>query len=223
MTTNIEAVIFDLDGLMIESEQFNFDVITRVLEKHGKQVNQAWFEPTIGMDNLETAEFLINETGLHLTPEEFIEEKHDLMLRVLPEVTKPNPGLMDVLQDLIDAELKMGVASNSFRVYVRTALETLGVYESFGCVVSADDVEHTKPAPDIYLLAAERLGVQPEKCLALEDSPLGMQAALKAGMACVAIPNPHLKGEDFGGATFVFSSLVAFRQNMPRILNNGRL
>ena len=219
----IEAVIFDLDGLMIESEQFNFDVIRRLLEKYGKQVDEAWFEPTIGMDNLETAEFLIRETGLHLTPEAFIQEKHKLMIGVLPEVTKPNPGLMDVLGDLVDAQLKLGVASNSFKVYVRTALETLGVYGSFGCVLSADDVEHTKPAPDIYLLAAERLGVQPEKCLALEDSPLGMQAALAAGMACVAIPNPHLKGEDFGDATFLFPSLVEFRRSMPRILNNGRL
>lgn len=219
----IEAVIFDLDGLMIESEQFNFDVIRRLLEKYGKQVDEAWFEPTIGMDNLETAEFLINATGLHLTPEAFIQEKHNLMIGVLPEVTKPNPGLMDVLGDLVDAQLKLGVASNSFKVYVRTALETLGVYGSFGCVLSADDVEHTKPAPDIYLLAAERLGVPAEKCLALEDSPLGMQAALAAGMACVAIPNPHLKGEDFGDATFVFPSLVEFRRSMPRILNNGRL
>lgn len=219
----IEAVIFDLDGLMIESEQFNFDVIRRLLEKYGKQVDEAWFEPTIGMDNLETAEFMINATGLHLTPVAFIQEKHNLMIGVLPEVTKPNPGLMEVLGDLVDAQLKLGVASNSFKVYVRTALETLGVYGSFGCVLSADDVEHTKPAPDIYLLAAERLGVQPEKCLALEDSPLGMQAALAAGMACVAIPNPHLKGEDFGDATFVFPSLVEFRESMPRILNNGRL
>jgi HAD superfamily hydrolase (TIGR01509 family) len=219
----IEAVIFDLDGLMIESEQFNFDVIRRLLEKYGKQVDEAWFEPTIGMDNLETAEFMINATGLHLTPEAFIQEKHNLMIGVLPEVTKHNPGLMEVLGDLVDAQLKLGVASNSFKVYVRTALETLGVYGSFGCVLSADDVEHTKPAPDIYLLAAERLGVQPEKCLALEDSPLGMQAALAAGIACVAIPNPHLKGEDFGDATFVFPSLVEFRESMPRILNNGRL
>jgi HAD superfamily hydrolase (TIGR01509 family) len=219
----IEAVIFDLDGLMIESERFHFDILERLLASHGKQASEAWFEPMIGMDNIECAEYVIKETNLPLTPEAYIQEKYALMLDLLPEVSKPNPGLLDLLQDLKDADLKLGVASNSFRVYVKIALEALGIMDSFGCVLSADDVENAKPAPDLYLLAAKRLCVAPENCLVLEDSPHGMMAALEAGMSCAMIPNPHLKDENFDGATFVFSSLVELRQSLPMILSNGKL
>ena len=90
----IEAVIFDLDGLMIESEQFHFDIMKRLLAKYGKNPSESWFEPMIGMDNLECAEFVIRETHLPLTPEAYIQEKYDIMLDLLPEIAKPNPGLL---------------------------------------------------------------------------------------------------------------------------------
>lgn len=218
----IEAVIFDLDGLMIESERFHFDIMERLLANYGKQASEAWFEPMIGMDNIEGAEFVIKETNLPLTPEAYIREKYDMMLDLLPEVSKPNPGLMELLQDLMDADLKLGVASNSFKVYVRIALEALGIFDSFGCVLSADDVEKAKPAPDMYLLAAKCLGVAPENCLVLEDSPHGMIAALEAGMSCAMIPNPHIKDANFDGATFVFSSLVELNRSLPEILNGRK-
>jgi HAD superfamily hydrolase (TIGR01509 family) len=217
----IEAVIFDMDGLMIESERFHYDIMRLLLAKYGKKPSETWFEPMIGMDNIEGAEFVIRETGLPLTPEAYIREKYDIMLNLLPEVSKPNPGLLELLQDLMDAGLKLGVASNSFAVYVRIALEALGIIDDFCCVLSADDVEKAKPAPDIYFLAAKCLGVAPENCLVLEDSPHGMVAALEAGMSCAVIPNPHLKDANFDDATFVFSSLVALRQELPEILNNS--
>ena len=218
----IEAVIFDVDGLMIESERFHYDVMERLLANYGKKPSEAWFEPMIGMDNIESAEFVVRETHLPLTPEAYIQEKYAIMLNLLPEVSKPNPGLMELLQDLKDKGLKLGVASNSFAVYVRIALEALGIIEDFSCILSADDVEKAKPAPDMYLLAAERLGVTPEKCLVLEDSPHGMLAALAAGMACAVVPNPHLKNANFDEATYVFSSLFEVKQSLPEIVNNGK-
>lgn len=218
----IEAVIFDLDGLMIESERFHFDIMERLLAKYGKSPSEAWFEPMIGMDNIEGAEFVIRETQLPLTPEAYIQEKYDIMLHLLPEVAKPNPGLLELLQSLMDADLKLGVASNSFKVYVEIALKALGILDIYKCVLSADDVEQAKPAPDIYLLAARRLGVAPENCLVLEDSPHGMIAALDAGMSCAVIPNPHLKDVNFDDATYVFSSLFDLTKFLPTILNNGK-
>jgi len=218
----IKAVIFDVDGLMIESERFHFDVMGLLLGKYGKKPSEAWFEPMIGMDNIEGAEFVIREARLPLTPEAYIQEKYDIMLNLLPEVSKPNPGLMELLQDLMTAELKLGVASNSFAVYVRIALEALGIIDDFHCILSADDVEKAKPAPDMYLLAAQCLGVAPEHCLVLEDSPHGMLAALAAGMACAVVPNPHLKGANFEEATYIYPSLFEVKQSLPKILNNGR-
>lgn len=219
----IKAVIFDVDGLMIDSERFHFDVLGLLLAKYGKEPSEAWFEPMIGMDNIEGAEFVIQEAHLPLTPEAYIQEKYDIMLKLLPEVSKPNPGLLDLLQDLISAGLKLGVASNSFAVYVKIALEALGVIDDFHCILSADDVEKAKPAPDMYLLAANCLDVAPEDCLVLEDSPHGMMAALAAGMACAVVPNPHLKNTNFDDATYIFSSLFEVKQSLPKIFNNGRV
>ena len=122
----------------------------------------------------------------------------------------------------MDADLKLGVASNSFKVYVEIALRALGIFDIYKCILSADDVEQAKPAPDIYLLAAHCLGVAPENCLVLEDSPHGMIAALDAGMSCAVIPNLHLKDVNFADATYVFSSLLDLTQSLPTILNNGK-
>ena len=219
---NLEAVIFDLDGLMIESERFSFEVMKILLARYGKCASEAWFEPTIGMDNTECAEFIISKTNLPLTPEAYIQEKKDIMLDLLPEVSKPNPGLLELIQALLAEGMKLGVASNSSGDYVRIALEALGIADLFKCVLSADDVEKAKPAPDIFLLAAQCLGVEPAKCLVLEDSPLGMRAALDAGMSCAVIPNPHLKDGNFEEATFNFPSLTALHRSLPEIWNHRK-
>jgi len=215
----IDAVIFDLDGLMIESERFHFDIMERLLAKYGKSAPEAWFEPMIGMDNVECAEFVIRETELPLTTEAYLQEKYDVILDLLPEVAKPNPGLLELIDNLLAAGIKLGVASNSFEVYVKIALDSLGIYSLFKCVLSADDVDRAKPAPDIYLLASQCLGVEPEHCLVLEDSRHGMQAALAAGMHCAMIPNPYFKDTNFDEATFVFPSLVELKRALPEILN----
>lgn len=219
---NIEAVIFDLDGLMVDSERYHYVVMEQLLAKYGKCALEGWLEALIGMDNLETAEFIIRETNLHLSPEEYLQETYEMLLLQTPEVAQPIPGLLALIQNFQAADFKLGVASNSFGVYVRSVVEALGIYDVFDCVLSSDDVVNAKPAPEIYLLASQRLGVPPERCLVLEDSYHGMMAALEAGMSCVVIPNPHLRTADFSQATFVFSSLEELNASLPEIIPDGK-
>ena len=217
----IEAVIFDLDGLMIDSERFNFDCMAQLIARYGKQPQEKWFESMIGMDNYECAEFIISETDLPLSPEAYLQEINKIVLESLPEICTPNPGLMDLIQNLIEYNVKLGVASNSYEKYVKTALRSLGIIEVFDCIVSASDVEKGKPEPDIFWVASDCLGIEPEHCLVLEDSPHGMLGALDAGMYCAVIPNAFVKETYFTGATFVFSSLVELNQALPGVLNGS--
>lgn len=219
---NIKGVIFDLDGLMIDSERYHFDAMSVLLSRYGKQHDEAWFEPMIGMDNIACAKFIIAQTNIPLTPDAYIKENYDIILEFLPEFCQPNPGLLDLIDDLLASELRLGVASNSYQPYVNAALSSLGIFEHFDCIVAAGDVQKAKPAPDMYLAVAHCLGLEPNQCLALEDSPVGMTAALQAGISCVVIPSPHVNESLFEEATFLYASLEEFRRSLPEIIWNGR-
>jgi HAD superfamily hydrolase (TIGR01509 family) len=218
----IEAVIFDMDGLMIDSERFHFDCIVALAARYGKRVEEEWFEYTIGMDNIECAEFVMNQTGLHLTTEAYLDELYDIINELLPDNCVPNPGLFDLIDQLVAMDIRLGVASNSHKTYVESALSILGIKDRFACVFTANDVQNAKPAPEIYLAASDYLQVKPEKCLALEDSPLGMTAALQAGMSCAVVPNPHVDAAGFSDATYIFPSLIELTQALPRLLNGSQ-
>ena len=218
----IEAVIFDLDDLMIDSERFHFDGLKRLMKKYGKNAPEDWFASMIGLDNYECAEFVIRNAHLPLSVDVYLNQTLENLIELLPQMVKPNPGLLELIDMLTGSGIKLGVASNSFKKYVTLALESLGVIDSFACVITAEDVEQGKPAPDIYLLAAQCLEADPENCLALEDSPVGMIAALSAGMFCAVIPNQHIQGANFSDATYVFSSLVELTQALPEILSHDQ-
>jgi len=215
---SIKAVIFDLDGLMIDSERFNFDCMGELLAQYGEQPQENWFETMIGMDNYECAEFIIQQADLPLTPGAYIDALSEITLGALPRISTPNPGLLDLIDHLERLNIKLAVGSNSYEKYVKTALTALGILDRFDCVLTASDVEKGKPDPEIYMKAADCLGVAPQDCLVLEDSPLGMQGALRAGMDCAVIPNPSVDTSNFAGATYVFSSLEELNGVLTEVL-----
>jgi HAD superfamily hydrolase (TIGR01509 family) len=203
----MKAAIFDLDGLMIESESIAHQVLSDVLGKYGKTIASDIYQNLIGREPLESIDYLIDVLDLPLTQLEFFEtywlERTERMCR---EVI-PMPGLIDLMQFLTDRGIVMGVASNSPSRYVLEVLEAIDLLKFCGCVRGRDDVVQGKPAPDVYLAVADCLEVDHQYCLALEDSPIGLQAALNAGMRCIVVPNEDLEGEDFKGAEGQFSSL----------------
>ena len=215
---DIQALVFDLDGLMIESEQYHFDALKELLARYGKQASLEWFHSMIGIDNEQSAQFILAQTGIPLTSNAFNDMRYEIITRLLPRMCKPKAGLSDLLKAVSERGLRLSIASNSRQDYVIKALTILNILNYFKCILTSDNVAHAKPAPDLYLAAASCLGTSPEKCLAVEDSPYGIQAALGAGMPCVAVPNPDLQDQDFKGATFVFSSLVEFWRSLDQVL-----
>lgn len=214
-----QAVIFDLDGLMADSEPLAEWAWNQVLARYGRKLDDLTFREILGMRVADSARFICGRFPLPISPEEALAERDKLFLGAVPARLRARPGLYPLLDELAARDLPLGVATSGHRRYVTLALRTLGLEGRFQAIARGDEVERGKPAPDVYLLAAEQLGVPPGRCLALEDTPLGVEAARTAGMVCVAVPNRWTASLDFPGAYRVFPSLNEVREALDDLLN----
>lgn len=228
MQTNnmLKAVIFDLDGLMIHSERNSFYIWRDYLSDYGIEFTHEEYQKLIGQGSTFTAEYMQKRISTSIPAQQIMDEHWDRLTEYIAEHADPFPGLYDLIEKLQKLCLLLGVASNSRKKYVEQALIGLKLQNTFQCVLSAEQVARSKPAPDIYLQAAKCLGLPTSLCLALEDSPPGLKSALAAGMRCVVIPNLDLNASNFDGAFARFDNLVQVRMNLDRVLSlesTGRL
>jgi HAD superfamily hydrolase (TIGR01509 family) len=184
------AVIFDLDGVLTDSEQrWNAAKEALVRETGGEWRDEA---PSVmmGMSSSEWAEYLRDTLGVPMEVDaisrDVVRRMEDGYRRSLPLL----PGAGDAVRALAE-RWPLGLASSSNREIIDLVLELTGFGDAFGVTVSSEEVERGKPAPDVYLEAARRLGVQPARCVAIEDSSNGLRSAHAAGMTVIAVPNPH--------------------------------
>jgi HAD superfamily hydrolase (TIGR01509 family) len=185
-----EAVVFDLDGLLLDTEQV-WDEVREELarERGGRWHDRAQLE-MMGMSSKEWARYMHDVVGLPDSPEEISAEVVRRMEARYREQLPLLPGAVEAVERLAE-RWPLGLASSSNRELIDLALELSGLAGSFRVTVSSEEVARGKPAPDVYLEAARRLDVPPERCAAIEDSHNGIRAAKAAGMRVVAIPNPH--------------------------------
>ena len=184
------AVIFDLDGVIMDSEQrWNGAKEALVRETGGRWREEA---PSVmmGMSSSEWAAYLRDELGVPMDVDqisrEVVRRMEDGYRNALPLL----PGAGEAVRSLA-ARWPLGLASSSNREIIDLVLELTGFGEAFRVTVSSEEVERGKPAPDVYLEAARRLAVEPARCVAIEDSSNGLRSAHAAGMAVIAVPNPH--------------------------------
>jgi HAD superfamily hydrolase (TIGR01509 family) len=186
----IEAVVFDLDGVIVDSEQVWDDVRERLVHERGGRWHDRAQTDMMGMSSPEWSRYMHDELGLEQAPEEI----NDEVVRRLLERYEHDLPLIDGAVDAVGrlaAAFPLAVASSSNRPVIETVLREAGIDGLFAATVSSEEVERGKPAPDVYLEAARRLGVDPARCAAVEDSSNGLRAAAAAGMRVVAIPNLH--------------------------------
>jgi HAD superfamily hydrolase (TIGR01509 family) len=185
----IEAVVFDLDGLLLDTEQVWNEVRAELVRERGGRWHDRAQADMMGMSSTEWSRYLHEELGLAGPPEELnrivVERMEERYRRQLPLVD----GAVEAVRRL--ARWPLGLASSSNRPLIDLALELMGIAELFRATVSSEEVERGKPAPDVYLEAARRLGVRPEHAVAVEDSASGIRSAKAAGMAVIAVPNAH--------------------------------
>jgi HAD superfamily hydrolase (TIGR01509 family) len=186
----IDTVVFDLDGVVVDSEQVWDDVREQLAKERGGRWHEGAQADMMGMSSPEWSAYMHDEIGLSETPEEINDKVVRRMLERYRERLPLIPGAVDAVRRLAP-EFRLGVASSSNRPLIETVLEQAGIADLFEAVVSSEEVAGGKPAPDVYLEAAKRLGVEPGRAAAIEDSSNGIRAAHAAGMRVIALPNAH--------------------------------
>jgi HAD superfamily hydrolase (TIGR01509 family) len=186
----IEAVVFDLDGLLLDSEQVWDEVRERLTKERGGRWHDQAQADMMGMSSTEWTRYTHEELGVSDSPDEINRLVVERMVERYRERLPLVDGAVEAVRR-IGERWPLGLASSSNRELIDLALELMGVANLFRVTVSSEEVERGKPAPDVYLEAARRLGVVPERAVAVEDSGAGIRAAKAAGLRVIAIPNPH--------------------------------
>jgi HAD superfamily hydrolase (TIGR01509 family) len=202
------AVVFDLDGVLLDSEQVWNEAKEELVRERGGTWREEAPHDMMGMSSLEWSAYLHEELGVDLEPDEI----SDAVVARLEQIYRERLPLLDGAVAAVERLAEgwpLGLASSSNREIIDLFLELSGLARRFRVTVSSEEVERGKPAPDVYLETARRLAVEPEACVAIEDSSNGIKAARAARMAVIALPNPHYPpgAEELAGADVRMGSL----------------
>jgi HAD superfamily hydrolase (TIGR01509 family) len=206
-----KAVVFDLDGLMVNTEDLYQDVGGEMLRRRGKLFDAELLDAMMGRPADVALKIMIDWHALDATIEELASETDELFENLLDERLAVMPGLLPLLARLEAARLPKAIATSSGPDFVSRVLSKFDLARRFQFILTCDDIAQGKPHPEIYLLAARRFGLQPSELLVLEDSQNGCRAAIAAGTVAVAVPGGHSHRHDFSGAALVAESLADAR------------
>ncbi|MBX9948621.1 MAG: HAD-IA family hydrolase [Candidatus Obscuribacterales bacterium] len=212
--TKFDAAVFDMDGTLDDSEPVHCLAYQQVLERLGKTLTSADYNSRFtGSTDQFIATSLIQQFGLTVTVAELLKQKEALFLKLIEGRAEALPGVLKTLDTLHKRGLKLAVASSATLDAIEAVLAALKIRHYFTVIASGEEVANSKPAPDVFLLAAERLGIAPQRCLAFEDSENGVRAAAAAGLFCIAIPCGSTAGQDHSAAKMKLASMADFDAN----------
>jgi HAD superfamily hydrolase (TIGR01509 family) len=209
---DIAAVVFDLDGVLIDSEPLHLRAANRVLARYGAEVSEADFRALIGVGAVARWEGWRGRYRIADPVEQLIAMDTAAWLAEIAADAPPIDDAVELARRLHASGMPLAIASSSTPAVIDAELTALGLTKEFTVRVSGEDpdVRYSKPAPDVYVAASARLHVAPAACLAIEDSAPGVIAAKRAGMTCLAVPNRWTAEQDFGDADVVLMSLRYF-------------
>ncbi|WP_458121409.1 beta-phosphoglucomutase [Paenibacillus sp. Z6-24] len=195
----IKAVIFDLDGVIVSTDQYHYQAWKKMSDEEGIKFNETINNRLRGVSRMESLEIILEKAERTYTPEEkqaLAERKNTYYRESLNEV-KPEdmlPGAKHTIEELKKRGVKIAIGSSSKNT--PTILKQIGLADAFDAVADGNDITRSKPDPEVFLLAAERLGVPPEECLVVEDAEAGVQAAIAGGMNVAAVGDAGLHSQD---------------------------
>ena len=190
-----EAVVFDLDGVLLDSEQLWTESKQELVRESGGRWRADAPTAMMGMSSREWSRYMRDELGVDMDVDDINRDVVRRMKERYRERLPLLPGAVEAVRTL-GRRWPLGLASSANREIIDFALDAAGLADEFSATVSSEEVQRGKPAPDVYLEAAHRLGVRADRCVAIEDSSNGMRSAAAAGMAVLAVPNQHYPPDD---------------------------
>jgi len=205
---HLKAVLFDMDGVLLDSEEYICRAGVMMFKEKGYDVSPDDFLEFTGMGENRYLGGVAEKNGIPFELEKDKARTYEIYGEIVAGQLKPFPGVVDFIEKCRSRELKMAVASSADPTKVEINLEEIGIPPStFGTVVTGLDIEHKKPSPDIFLKAAENLGVDPAGCLVIEDAVSGVKAGIAAGSKVLALTT-SFSAEELSGADWIASLLT---------------
>ncbi len=201
------AVVFDMDGLMFNTEEVYTLVGTELMRRRGHEFPDGLKDAMMGLPPQAAFETMIRWHGLDDTWEELLPESDQIFVGLLDDHLAPMPGLWELLDALEAARIPKAIATSSGREMLDDVFSRFDLHDRLQFILASEDVTRGKPHPEVYLTAAARFGLAAHQMLVLEDSQNGCRAAAAAGAFTVAVPAEHSRGHDFSVASLVVESL----------------
>ena len=203
----VKAVAFDLDGLMFNTEDVFNSSGRELLRRRGHEMTHELLSRMMGRRAPEAFAVMVEMLQLSESIEDLLAESRDIFYAMLETHLAPMPGLFELLDGIERCRIPKAVATSSHRAYLEDILGRFDLLKRFNVILTAEDVTHGKPHPEIYLAAADRLGVAPSEMLVLEDSEAGTCSAAAAGATVISVPHEHSRTHDFSRATHTATHL----------------
>ena len=208
----LEAVIFDMDGVIVDSEPWHLEINLELYEELGFKLTLEEYKQFIGKSNIDMWSLLKNKYSLKQSIPEILKIQGEKSIQHLQQQKDGLiEGILPLLRTLKEKGIPIGLASSSSLEYIEAVLNKYKIREYFRVVVSGENMEKGKPAPDIFLYTAELLGAKPENCVVIEDSENGVKAAKAGGMRCIGFINPNSGEQDLRGADWRIDSIKEIR------------
>ena len=205
---NYKAVLFDMDGVIVASEQLHVAAFQATLKKYGYNLTHEQYKQFFAGRTDEAGFNLYFESiGKTADLALIMDEKAKQYLQLATNKLIPYPNIVEFIDNLIKKKIKLALVTSSLRVEAEITLKTFNLTDSFSVVITAEDIVHSKPNPEGYLKGAKILRIDPGECIVIEDAPKGVQAAKSAGMRVVAVTNTHTKDE-LKDATIIVDELL---------------
>lgn len=213
------CVIFDMDGVLADTGPVHYKSWKMLAEEIGVNFDREFFEETFGQQSIPITRKLVGEKPSRKKVEKWSDLKEKYYREMVKDKLEPLPGVISLLKKLKKEGFKLAVGSSGPPENVELLLKSLDIKHYFDVIITAADVSETKPAPNVFLKAAEKIDLKPENCLVIEDAPVGIEAAKRANIKTIALTTTHTK-QELTAADMVLSDLKGLTaQKISNIIN----
>ncbi len=212
MNHKISCLIYDMDGLLLDTEKIYTEVTQEIVGEYGKVFDLSLKQSIIGRPSSDAAKIIVDSLDLPITAQDYLDSRKETLIKKFKN-TQPMPGAKEMTSHFFSHGIPQAIAtSSSSPIYDAKYTKHKKWFSQFDKIVRGDDPELKlgKPAPDIFLLAAKRIGIEPEECLVFEDAPAGSEAAIAAGMSVVVVPHSEMGHNLFKNPSQILASLKDF-------------